>query len=195
MKIAIVGVTGVVGQEMLKILEESNIKITELIPIASKKSEGKNIKFKNKFHKIQTVENGLKMNPKIALFSAGSLLSKDIANKFIEKKCYVIDNSSAWRMDENTKLIVPEINGDSLLKTDRLIANPNCSTIQLVMVLAPLHKKFKIKRVIVSTYQAVSGSGKKAVDQLNNERQKIKTEKKYNYQIDLSFIPLANDST
>lgn len=169
MKIAVVGATGMVGQVMLKVLEERNLPITELIPVASEKSVGKKVAFKGKEYGIVSMDTAISMKPQIAIFSAGGGTSLEYAPKFAEAGCTVIDNSSAWRMDPTKPLIVPEINAHILTKEDKIIANPNCSTIQMVMVLNPLHKKYKIKRVIVSTYQSVSGTGKAAVDQLNAE--------------------------
>ena len=169
MKIAVVGATGMVGQVMLKVLEERNLPITELIPVASEKSVGKKITFKSKQYDIVSMETAISMKPEIAIFSAGGSTSLEDAPKFAEVGCTVIDNSSAWRMDPTKKLVVPEINAHVLTKEDKIIANPNCSTIQMVMVLNPLHLKYKVKRVIVSTYQSVSGTGKAAVDQLNAE--------------------------
>lgn len=158
-----------VGQVMLKVLEERNLPITELIPVASEKSVGKKITFKSKQYDIVSMETAISMKPEIAIFSAGGSTSLEYAPKFAEVGCTVIDNSSAWRMDPTKKLVVPEINAHVLTKKDKIIANPNCSTIQMVMVLNPLHLKYKVKRVIVSTYQSVSGTGKAAVDQLNAE--------------------------
>ena len=169
MKIAVVGATGMVGQVMLKVLEERNLPITELIPVASEKSVGKKITFKSKQYDIVSMETAISMKPEIAIFSAGGSTSLEYAPKFAEVGCTVIDNSSAWRKDPTKKLVVPEINAHVLTKEDKIIANPNCSTIQMVMVLNPLHLKYKVKRVIVSTYQSVSGTGKAAVDQLNAE--------------------------
>ena len=169
MKVAVVGATGMVGQVMLKVLEERNLPITELIPVASEKSVGKKITFKSKQYDIVSMETAISMKPEIAIFSAGGSTSLEYAPKFAEVGCTVIDNSSAWRMDPTKKLVVPEINAHVLTKEDKIIANPNCSTIQMVMVLNPLHLKYKVKRVIVSTYQSVSGTGKAAVDQLNAE--------------------------
>ena len=160
MKIAVVGATGMVGQVMLKVLEERNLPITELIPVASEKSVGKKITFKSKQYDIVSMETAISMKPEIAIFSAGGSTSLEYAPKFAEVGCTVIDNSSAWRMDPTKKLVVPEINAHVLTKEDKIIANPNCSTIQMVMVLNPLHLKYKVKRVIVSTYQSVSGTGK-----------------------------------
>lgn len=169
MKVAVVGATGMVGQVMLKVLEERNFPITELIPVASEKSVGKKISFKSEEYTIVSMQDAVDMKPQIAIFSAGGSTSLEWAPKFAEVGTYVIDNSSAWRMDETKKLVVPEINAEVLGKEDKIIANPNCSTIQLVMVLHPLNQKYDVKRVIVSTYQSVTGTGKNAVDQLNAE--------------------------
>ncbi|KQR95443.1 aspartate-semialdehyde dehydrogenase [Chryseobacterium sp. Leaf180] len=169
MKIAVVGATGMVGQVMLKVLEERNFPVTELIPVASEKSIGKKVKYKQKEFSVVSIEDAIAAKPDIALFSAGGSSSLEFAPKFAEAGITVIDNSSAWRMDPDKKLIVPEINADVLTKEDKIIANPNCSTIQLVMVLGPLHEKYRLKRVIISTYQSVTGTGKAAVDQLNAE--------------------------
>ncbi|MDD1549828.1 aspartate-semialdehyde dehydrogenase [Riemerella anatipestifer] len=169
MKIAVVGATGMVGQVMLKVLEERDFPVTELIPVASEKSVGKKIKFKGAEYPIVSMEDAVAKQPAIAIFSAGGGTSLEWAPKFAEVGSFVVDNSSAWRMDPTKKLVVPEINAEVLTKDDKIIANPNCSTIQLVMVLNPLHKKYKIKRVVVSTYQSVTGTGKAAVDQLNDE--------------------------
>ncbi|KMQ72066.1 aspartate-semialdehyde dehydrogenase [Chryseobacterium koreense] len=169
MKIAVVGATGMVGQIMLKVLEERNFPVTELIPVASEKSVGKKITFKGKEFEIVSMQKAIDLKPEIALFSAGGETSKEFAPKFAEAGTTVIDNSSAWRMDPDKKLVVPEINANEISKEDKIIANPNCSTIQLVMVLHPLNQKYDLKRVIVSTYQSVTGTGKNAVDQLNAE--------------------------
>lgn len=189
MKIAVVGATGLVGSKILQVLEERNFPVTELIPVASQKSIGKEISFKGKQYKVVSYQDAIAAKPSIAIFSAGGSTSLELAPKFAEAGIYVIDNSSAWRMNPNNKLIVPEVNGNVLTKNDYIIANPNCSTIQMVMVLNPLHLKYKIKRVIVSTYQSVTGTGVKAVTQLNNERNKIDGEKVYPYQIDMNIIP------
>lgn len=191
MKIVIVGATGLVGLEILKVLEEKKIEIKEIIPVASKKSIGKFLNFKGKNYKIVDYKTAIKSNPNVAIFSAGKDVSLKIAPKFAEAGITVIDNSSAWRMDPNKKLIVPEINAHILSKKDKIIANPNCSTIQMVIVLKPLHDKYKIKRVVVSTYQSVTGTGKLAVDQLMNERKgnDINIKKAYPYPIDLNVIP------
>lgn len=189
MKVAVVGVTGLVGNVITQVMEERNFHVTDFIPVASEKSVGKEIKFKGRGYRIASMKEALAAKPKIAIFSAGSALSLEWAPKFADAGTTVIDNSSAWRMDKTKKLIVPEINAASLKKTDKIIANPNCSTIQLVMVLAPLHKKYQVKRVVVSTYQSVTGTGVKAVEQLMNERKFIKGEMVYPYPIDLNVIP------
>ena len=169
MKIAVVGATGMVGQVMLKVLEERNFPVTELIPVASEKSVGKKVSFKGSEFEIVSIQTAIDMKPQIAIFSAGGTTSLEFAPKFAEAGTTVIDNSSAWRMEPDKKLVVPEINAGVLTNSDKIIANPNCSTIQLVMVLHPLNKKYDLKRVIVSTYQSVTGTGKNAVDQLNAE--------------------------
>lgn len=190
MKVAVVGSTGLVGGEMLKVLEERNFPVTELIPVASERSAGKKITYKGNEYTVVTPQNAIEMKPDLALFSAGGNTSLEWAPKFAEAGITVVDNSSAWRMDPTKKLIVPEINADALTKDDKIIANPNCSTIQMVVVLDPLHKKYGIKRVIVSTYQSVTGTGKKAVDQLMNERANgTSDEMAYKYKIDLNVIP------
>ena len=199
MKVAVVGATGMVGQVMLKVLEERNLPITELIPVASERSVGKKIKFKNKEFTIVSMNDAIAVKPEIAIFSAGGGTSLEVAPKFAEVGTVVIDNSSAWRMDPTKKLVVPEINANVLTKEDKIIANPNCSTIQLVMVLHPLNLKYDIKRVVVSTYQSVTGTGKAAVDQLNSEieysvngESQIKgenPEKVYPYQIFKNALP------
>jgi aspartate-semialdehyde dehydrogenase len=189
MKIALVGATGMVGEVMLKVLEERNFPVTELIPVASSKSIGKTVLFKGKSYKIIGLEQAVSLRPDIALFSAGGNISLEWAPKFAEVGTTVIDNSSAWRMDLNKQLIVPEINAHQLTKQDKIIANPNCSTIQMVMVLAPLHTKYKIKRIVVSTYQSISGTGVKAVKQLENELAGIKGEMAYPYPIHENAIP------
>jgi aspartate-semialdehyde dehydrogenase len=174
---------------MLEILEERNFPVTELIPVASAKSVGKLIQFKKKEYRVISMQDAIAKKPDIALFSAGGTTSLEWAPKFAEAGVTVIDNSSAWRMDEDKKLVVPEVNGNVLTHSDKIIANPNCSTIQLVVVLKPLHEKYKIKRVVVSTYQSVTGTGVKAVNQLMNERKGIKGEMAYAYPIDLNAIP------
>ncbi len=189
MKIAVVGATGLVGNKILQVLEERNFPVTDLIPVASEKSIGKEVSFNGKKYKVVSYQDAIAAKPSIAIFSAGRTTSLELAPKFAEAGIYVIDNSSAWRMNPNNKLIVPEVNGHVLTKNDYIIANPNCSTIQMVMVLKPLHLKYKIKRVVVSTYQSVTGTGVKAVSQLNNERNNIEGEKVYPYQIDMNIIP------
>ena len=189
MKVAVVGVTGMVGTIMLELLEKRKFPVSELIPVASKKSAGKTVAFNGKAHKIITLEEAIKLTPKIAIFSAGGDVSLSWAPKFEKIGCTVIDNSSAWRMDPKKKLVVPEINANILSKDDKIIANPNCSTIQLVLALFPLHKAYKMRRVIVSTYQSVSGTGIKAVRQMENEANGIKGEMVYPYQIYKNALP------
>ena len=189
MKLAIVGATGMVGEVMLKVLAERNFPITELIPVASERSVGKTITYKDKDYKVVGLETAVSMRPDIALFSAGGSTSLEWAPKFADAGTTVVDNSSAWRMDETKKLVVPEINASQLTKEDKIIANPNCSTIQLVMCLAPLHQKYKMKRVVVSTYQSVSGTGVKAVRQLENEIAGIEGEMAYPYPIGKNALP------
>ncbi len=189
MKIAVVGATGLVGEVMLKVLAERNFHVTELIPVASEKSIGKEIYFINKIYKVVGLKEAVLMKPDIALFSAGGSISLEWAPKFANGGTTVIDNSSAWRMDNDIKLVVPEINANQLSKSDKIIANPNCSTIQMVMVLSPLHKKYKIKRIVVSTYQSISGTGVKAVKQLENELAGIKDEMAYPYPIHKNALP------
>lgn len=189
MKVAVVGATGLVGTMMLRVLEERNFPVTELIPVASEKSVGKEVVFKGKSYKVVSAQDAIAKKPAIALFSAGGSTSLDLAPKFAAAGITVIDNSSAWRMDKTKKLVVPEINAHELTKDDKIIANPNCSTIQMVVALNPLHKKYTIKRIVVSTYQSVTGTGKKAVDQMMNERKGVKGEMAYAYPIDLNVIP------
>jgi len=189
MKVAVVGATGLVGTKMLQVLEERNFPVTELIPVASEKSVGKQITFKGKQYKVVSVEDAIKQKPDVAIFSAGGSTSLAQAPLFAAAGTTVIDNSSAWRMDPTKKLIVPEVNANVLTADDKIIANPNCSTIQMVVALKPLHDKYKIKRVVVSTYQSVTGTGVKAVDQLFNERNGIDGPKVYPYTIDLNVIP------
>ncbi|MBC8052066.1 MAG: aspartate-semialdehyde dehydrogenase [Sphingobacteriaceae bacterium] len=189
MKVAVVGATGLVGSVMLKVLAERNFPVTELIPVASAKSAGKQVEFKGKKYTVVTVEDAIKMKPEVALFSAGGGTSLEQAPLFAAAGITVIDNSSAWRMDPTKKLVVPEVNAHVLTAEDKIIANPNCSTIQMVVVLQPLHAKYKIKRVVVSTYQSVTGTGVKAVDQLMNERKGIEGPMAYAYPIDLNVIP------
>jgi aspartate-semialdehyde dehydrogenase len=189
MKVAVVGATGLVGTKMLQVLEERNFPVTELIPVASERSVGKEVKFKGKKYKVVSATDAIAAKPAVALFSAGGGTSLEWAPKFAAAGITVIDNSSAWRMDPTKKLVVPEINADVLTNDDKIIANPNCSTIQMVVALNPLHKKYHIKRIVVSTYQSVTGTGVKAVNQLMNERNGVKGEMAYKYPIDLNVIP------
>lgn len=189
MKVAVVGATGLVGGEILQVLEERNFPVTELIPVASQRSVGNKVKFKGKEYSVVGMEDAISQKPDVAIFSAGGGTSLEWAPKFAEAGITVIDNSSAWRMDPSKKLIVPEINAKELTKEDKIIANPNCSTIQMVIALYPLHKKYKIKRIVVSTYQSVTGTGKNAVDQLMNERNGVEGAKAYPYKIDLNVLP------
>lgn len=189
MRIAVVGATGMVGNVMLQVLEERNVEISELLLVASQRSVGKKRTFQGKEYTIIGLQDAVNAKPDVALFSAGGSTSLDWAPKFAEVGTTVIDNSSAWRMDPTKKLVVPEINGDVLTSEDKIIANPNCSTIQLVMALAPLHKKYQIKRLVISTYQSVSGTGVKAVRQLENEAQGIEGEMAYEYPINRNAIP------
>ncbi len=189
MRVAVVGATGMVGNVMLKALEERNFPITELIPVASERSVGKKVLFKGKEYSVVDLQTAVNMQPDIALFSAGGDTSLEWAPKFAEVGTTVIDNSSAWRMDSSKRLVVPEINANSLTEDDKIIANPNCSTIQLVMALAPLHKKYGIKRLVISTYQSITGTGVKAVQQLENEYNGEKGEMAYHYPIHRNAIP------
>jgi aspartate-semialdehyde dehydrogenase len=189
MKVAVVGATGLVGSKMLQVLAERNFPVTELIPVASERSIGKEVEFKGKKYKIVSATDAIAAKPDVALFSAGGSTSLELAPKFAEAGITVIDNSSAWRMDPSKKLVVPEVNADALTADDKIIANPNCSTIQMVVALSPLHKKYTIKRIVVSTYQSVTGTGVKAVNQLMNERNGVKGEMAYKYPIDLNVIP------
>jgi aspartate-semialdehyde dehydrogenase len=189
MKVAVVGATGLVGTKMLQVLEERNFPVTELIPVASEKSVGKEVTFKGKGYKVVGMQTAIDMQPAVALFSAGGSTSTAWAPKFAAAGITVIDNSSAWRMDPTKKLVVPEINADALTAEDKIIANPNCSTIQMVVALAPLHNRYKAKRIVVSTYQSVTGTGVKAVNQLMNERKGVQGEMAYAYPIDLNVIP------
>jgi aspartate-semialdehyde dehydrogenase len=189
MKIAVVGATGLVGTKMLQVLAERNFPVTELLPVASERSVGKEIDFKGKKYKVVSMQDAIDAKPAVAVFSAGGNTSLEWAPKFAAAGITVVDNSSAWRMDETKKLIVPEVNAHSLTADDKIIANPNCSTIQMVIVLKPLHDKYKIKRVVVSTYQSVTGTGVKAVQQMMNERKGIEGEMAYKYAIDLNVIP------
>jgi aspartate-semialdehyde dehydrogenase len=189
MKVAVVGATGLVGTKMLEVLAERHFPVTELIPVASERSVGKEIQWSGKSWKVVDITTAIAAKPQIALFSAGGSTSTEWAPKFAEVGTVVIDNSSAWRMDPSKKLVVPEINGYVLTAGDKIIANPNCSTIQMVMVMKPLHDRYGIKRVVVSTYQSVTGTGKKAVDQLMNERNDVDGEMAYRYRIDMNLIP------
>lgn len=189
MKVAVVGATGLVGTKMLQILEERNFPVSELIPVASEKSVGKKVRFKGKDYAVVSATDAIAAKPALALFSAGGGTSLEWAPKFAAAGITVIDNSSAWRMDPSKRLVVPELNADVLGKEDKIIANPNCSTIQMVVALNPLHKKYKIKRIVVSTYQSVTGTGVKAVNQLLNERKGITGEMAYKYPIDMNAIP------
>ena len=189
MKVAVVGATGLVGTKMLQVLRERNFPVTELLPVASERSAGKEIEFKEKKYKIISMTGAIAAKPDVAIFSAGGNTSLEWAPKFADAGITVIDNSSAWRMDPTKKLVVPEVNAHVLTAQDKIIANPNCSTIQMVVALQPLHQKYIIKRIVVSTYQSVTGTGKKAVDQLFNERKGIDGEMAYQYKIDLNAIP------
>ncbi len=189
MKVAVVGATGLVGTKMLQVLAERNFPVTELIPVASERSIGKEIQFKGKGYKVVSMTDAIKAKPAVAIFSAGGSTSLEWAPKFAEAGITVVDNSSAWRMDPTKPLVVPEINADILTVNDKIIANPNCSTIQMVVALNPLHKKYRIRRIVVSTYQSVTGTGVKAVTQLENERKGIVGEMAYKYPIDLNVIP------
>ena len=189
MRVAVVGATGMVGTVMLKVLAERNFPVTEIIPVASEKSIGKQLEFKGKNYTVVGLQTAVDMKTDVAIFSAGGATSLEWAPKFAEAGTTVIDNSSTWRMNPSNKLIVPEINASILSAKDKVIANPNCSTIQMVMVMNPLHKKYKIKRVVVSTYQSISGSGVKAVEQLKNERNGVSGEMAYPYPIDQNCLP------
>lgn len=189
MKVAVVGATGLVGTKILQVLEERGFPVTELIPVASEKSVGKSVSFKGRTYTIRGMADAIAEKPALALFSAGGSTSLEWAPRFAEAGITVIDNSSAWRMDPDKKLVVPEVNGHVLSASDRIIANPNCSTIQMLVVLKPLHDKYRVKRVVVSTYQSVTGTGVKAVDQLMNERNGIEGPKAYHHPIDLNVIP------
>jgi aspartate-semialdehyde dehydrogenase len=189
MKVAVVGATGLVGTKMLEVLAERNFNATEILAVASEKSIGKTVFYKGNPISIIGMQQAIEAKPAIAIFSAGGSTSLEWAPKFAEAGIKVIDNSSAWRMDASKKLIVPEVNANAITKEDYIIANPNCSTIQMVVALKPLHDAYKIKRVVVSTYQSVTGTGKKAVDQLMNERNNVEGEMAYKYKIDLNVIP------
>ena len=200
MKVAVVGATGLVGQVMIKLLEERNFPLTELIPVASEKSVGKKISFKGQEVSVQSIQSAIDLKPEIALFSAGGETSLAYAEKFAAVGTTVIDNSSAWRMDPTKKLIVPEVNAGELTKEDKIIANPNCSTIQMVLTLAPIHKKYGIDRIVISTYQSITGTGVKALEQLKNEQSGKSGEMAYAYQIHENCIPqcdvfMENDYT
>jgi len=195
MKLAIVGVSGLVGTVILKVLEERKLKIEELIPVASTRSVGKRITFHNKSYPIVSVEEAIKKQPDIAIFSAGSSTSLEFAPEFAQNGCFVVDNSSAWRMDAHKKLIIPEINGDTITIEDKIIANPNCSTIQMLLPLSNLHKAYQLKRIVVSTYQSISGSGIKAIQQFEAERKGKKPEMVYPHQIDKNCLPHCDDFT
>ena len=189
MKVAVVGATGVVGSVLLDLLEKRKFPVTEIIPVASERSVGNKVSFKGQEYSIVSLEDAVKMKPTVALFSAGGSTSLEWAPKFAEVGTRVVDNSSAWRMDSTKKLVVSEVNSNVLTKEDYIIANPNCSTMQMLVVLAPLHRKYKIKRLVVSTYQSVSGTGKNAIDQLNNEREGGESSKVYPYSIDQNLLP------
>lgn len=189
MKVALIGATGLVGSTMLRLLEERNFPITELLPVASERSLGKSIQFKGKEYPVLLAADAIAQQPQLALFSAGGGPSLELAPQFAAAGCYVVDNSSAWRMDPGKKLVVPEVNGDALNKEDLIIANPNCSTIQMVMVLKPLHEKYNIKRVVVSTYQSVTGTGQKAVEEMKQQRSGNSITEVYPYPIDFNLIP------
>ena len=189
MRIAVVGCTGLVGSEILKVLNELKVNVSQLIPVASEKSVGRIISFRGKDYKVVNLRQGIEAKPEVAIFSAGGEISKQWAEEYAKAGCFVVDNSSAWRMDPDKKLIVPEINANTLTKSDKIIANPNCSTIQMVVALAPLHKKYKIKRLVISTYQSVTGTGVKAVEQMENERNGVSGPMVYPHPIDLNCIP------
>jgi aspartate-semialdehyde dehydrogenase len=189
MKVAVVGATGLVGTKMLQVLAERNFNVTELVPVASERSIGKEVEFKGNKYKVVSMQDGIAAQPAVAIFSAGGSTSLEWAPQYAAAGITVIDNSSAWRMDPTKKLVVPEVNAGVLTASDKIIANPNCSTIQMVVALQPLHAKYTIKRVVVSTYQSVTGTGKAAVDQLFNERKGVEGEMAYKYQIDLNVIP------
>jgi aspartate-semialdehyde dehydrogenase len=189
MKVAVVGATGLVGTKMLEVLAQRNFPVTELLPVASERSIGKEVDFRGAKYKVIGMQDAINAKPDFAIFSAGGSTSLEWAPKFAAAGITVIDNSSAWRMDPTKKLVVPEVNAHVLTASDKIISNPNCSTIQMVLVLKPLHDRYKIKRVVVSTYQSVTGTGVKAVDQLMNERRGIKGEMAYKYPIDLNAIP------
>jgi aspartate-semialdehyde dehydrogenase len=195
MKVAVVGATGLVGRKMLQVLEERNFPVTELLPVASERSVGKEITFKGKNYKVMGMQDAIDMKPQIAIFSAGGDTSLEWAPKFAAAGITVVDNSSAWRMDPTKKLVIPEINADTLTREDKIIANPNCSTIQMLVTLAPLHKKYRIKRVVVSTYQSVTGSGLKGINQLEGEREGKEVKKAYAHPIDRNCLPHCDSFT
>lgn len=189
MKVAVVGATGLVGSKMLQVLSERNFPLTQLLPVASEKSVGKEINYQGRIYKVMGMTDAIAARPDIAIFSAGGGTSLQWAPKFAEVGTTVVDNSSAWRMDPTKKLVVPEINADVLTREDKIIANPNCSTIQMVLALAPLHRRYGIRRVVVTTFQSVTGTGKRAVDQLFGEREGKAVEKVYPHPIDLNILP------
>lgn len=193
MIVAVVGATGMVGQVMLKVLMEADLPVKKLLPVASSKSIGSKIHFNGEELTVMGIQEALNQAPDVAIFSAGGSVSLEWATKFVKQGGYVIDNSSAWRMDPSKKLIVPEVNGETLTKADKIIPNPNCSTIQLVLVLKPLHDKYGIKRVVISTYQSITGTGVKAVQQMDNERSGIETDMAYPYPIDKNCIPQCDE--
>lgn len=195
MKVAVIGATGLVGSKMLQVLEERNFPVSELIPVASEKSVGKLISFKGKSYPVLGMQQAVDLKPAIAIFSAGGSTSLEWAPKFAANKTFVIDNSSAWRMEKNIPLIVPEVNADVIQNTDFIIANPNCSTIQMVVALNPLHQQYTLQRVVVSTYQSVTGTGQKAVKQMFDERAGNEVDKVYAYQIDMNVIPQIDEFT
>ena len=195
MKVAVIGATGLVGSKMLQVLEERNFPVSELIPVASEKSVGKLISFKGKSYPVVGMQQAVDLKPAIAIFSAGGSTSLEWAPKFAANKTFVIDNSSAWRMEKNIPLIVPEVNADVIKNTDFIIANPNCSTIQMVVALNPLHQQYTLQRVVVSTYQSVTGTGQKAVKQMFDERAGNEVDKVYAYQIDMNVIPQIDEFT
>jgi len=189
MKVAVVGATGLVGTQMIRVLEERSFPVTELIPVASEKSIGKKVTFKGKEYTVVGMQDAVNKRPELAIFSAGAATSRAWAPKFAEVGTIVVDNSSAWRMEPDIKLVVPEVNAHVLTSSDKIIANPNCSTIQMVVALVGIHKAYKVKRIVVSTYQSITGTGKKAVDQLMNERKGITGEMAYPHKIDMNALP------
>lgn len=193
MKAAIIGATGLVGRKIIQVLEERNFPVSALIPAASARSVGNKIEYKSKEYKVVSIQQALDAKPEVALFSAGASVSLEWAEKFAEAGCFVIDNSSAWRMHPEIPLVIPEVNADVLTKESRLIANPNCSTIQMLVALAPLHRLYGIRKIVVSTYQSVSGSGIKAIEQLENENAGVEAEKVYAHQINRNCLPHCDD--